>query len=86
MGKHHCRLCGRVICQACSQVLSVNLQGHDLTHPLRACPECVQVLNNVDKSNSTEDTFLTLYNALREHRIIIQRSLSLYEDLIDRIQ
>jgi hypothetical protein len=42
MRKHHCRHCGRLICQKCSE--QIPIIKYNLTKPVRVCLVCYEVL------------------------------------------
>lgn len=47
--KHHCRLCGRVVCNACSRARLLPSQGSERAE--RACDGCAQLLDNGEQDD-----------------------------------
>ncbi|XP_026878512.2 FYVE, RhoGEF and PH domain-containing protein 6-like [Electrophorus electricus] len=55
--RHHCRACGKVVCQACSS------NKHPLEYlknqPARVCDQCLEILQQNSSGNQTPGSFLS---------------------------
>ena len=65
-GKHHCRLCGLVVCSACSTKRKEVVKGQG---PVRVCDKCYEVSTRADKVEATFKPLLLNGEMFRKHLI-----------------
>ncbi|CAG8451484.1 6551_t:CDS:10 [Ambispora gerdemannii] len=98
--KHHCRLCGRVICEKCSSKVSLNLNNcsseseQDSVGEVRVCRECrTAVFRHVKISRkeyndeiAKQPHIVLLYQKLTKIRFAIDATLPKFQDMLDMLQ
>ncbi|ORX81408.1 hypothetical protein K493DRAFT_292756 [Basidiobolus meristosporus CBS 931.73] len=91
--RHHCRLCGRVVCgsDTCSSnipltsSIALGTYGQNKQAGIKACRDCRNTISrrkeNMDDSQ-TISPVIELYQALSKHRSIIDRTLPKFNQMI----
>ncbi|CAG8716026.1 14284_t:CDS:10, partial [Acaulospora morrowiae] len=90
--KHHCRLCGRVVCEKCSSKISLNPNGNysetpeqDSVGEVRTCKECRNaVFRRKEYNEETAKTppVVMLYQKLSKIRSAIDSTLPKFQDML----
>ncbi|RIA89185.1 FYVE zinc finger-domain-containing protein [Glomus cerebriforme] len=89
--KHHCRLCGRVICEKCSSKISLNLNkdteiaDQDSIGEIRACKECRSAVFRRKEYNeeiAKTPPVVMLYQKLTKIRSAIDSTLPKFQDML----
>ncbi|CAB5183813.1 19868_t:CDS:10 [Rhizophagus irregularis] len=89
--KHHCRLCGRVICEKCSSKIPLNLNNYsevadqDSIGEIRACKECRSAVFRRKEYNeeiAKTPPVVMLYQKLTKIRSAIDSTLPKFQDML----
>ncbi|KAI8898465.1 hypothetical protein BC833DRAFT_589769, partial [Globomyces pollinis-pini] len=79
--KHHCRLCGQLICFECSRSVPI---ADTIDHGIRSCKKCVFLLSLRKKSIEQQSipTIVTLYQSYKRYVTNITTSLNTFNSLL----
>ncbi|KAL1923701.1 uncharacterized protein VTP21DRAFT_8681 [Calcarisporiella thermophila] len=92
--KHHCRLCGRIICDECSDTvpLLLNLATDsilDAVGDIRACVQCRGIILKRREEKilkSRQPPVVKLYQELQEYRKTIDNELPKFQEMLSMLQ
>lgn len=84
--KHHCRLCGRVVCGESSCVSKVSIDailknGPNPQTDILVCIECLSLVNR-RQNHSKTPKIVEIYSQLRHYQKTIETNLPIFNDLI----
>ncbi|CAG8657374.1 11017_t:CDS:10, partial [Racocetra persica] len=86
--RHHCRLCGRVVCEKCSSKISLNLTesaDQDSVGEVRACKQCRDAVFRRKEYNeeiSKTPPVVMLYQKLMKIKTAIDTTLPKFQDML----
>ncbi|CAG8586556.1 171_t:CDS:10 [Cetraspora pellucida] len=89
--RHHCRLCGRVVCEKCSSKISLNLNNYsesadqDSVGEVRACKQCRDAVFRRKEYNeeiSKTPPVVMLYQKLMKIKTAIDTTLPKFQDML----
>ncbi|EGF79391.1 hypothetical protein BATDEDRAFT_25704 [Batrachochytrium dendrobatidis JAM81] len=88
--RHHCRLCGRLVCGSCSTMIDIKVPTDGVYAALekigqiRSCSQCKELIGMRDNSQdeSTTPQLVSLYQQIVRLRSLVQETLPKFNSLL----